>query len=280
MNTVTSTMTATVTAAVTSRDGTTIAYDRFGEGPTIILVGGAFQHRAIDPGTDQIAKLLASHFTVFHYDRRGRGDSSDTLPYAVAREIEDIEALIDAGDGPACLFGNSSGAALALEATLELGDKVQKLAMYEAPYALEGSNQQEWKAYTRKLHTALAASRRDEAVAAFMELVGLPADQIDAMRQTPMWAGLAAVAPTLAYDAAVLGEDAHLPVERARRVVVPTLVMDGSESYPFMHVAAQALAEAIPTAQYRTLEGQTHDVEPHVLAAVLAEFCGTGGKDG
>jgi pimeloyl-ACP methyl ester carboxylesterase len=119
---------------VTSKDGTTIAFDQSGEGAAIILVGGAIQHRAIDPGTAQLAALLAQHFTVFHYDRRGRGDSGDTQPYAVEREIEDLEALINEAGGSAFVYGMSSGVALALEAAIKLGDKIKKLAMYEAPY--------------------------------------------------------------------------------------------------------------------------------------------------
>src|SRR5512145_862594 len=121
-------------STVTSKDGTIIAYEQTGTGPALILVDGALMHRVADPATGQLVNLLAPHFTVFRYDRRGRGDSTDTQPYAVAREIEDIEALIDLAGGSACVYGISSGAALAFEAALALGDKVKKLAMYEAPY--------------------------------------------------------------------------------------------------------------------------------------------------
>src|SRR5688572_2785827 len=119
---------------VISKDGTTIACEQTGKGPALILVSGAFMHRVMDPGTAQLAELLAPHFTVYYYDRRGRGESTDTQPYAVEREIEDIEALIDKAGGSAFVYGSSSGAVLAMEATLKLGSKIKKLAMYEAPY--------------------------------------------------------------------------------------------------------------------------------------------------
>ena len=259
---------------VTSKDGTTIAFDQSGKGPALILVGGMFEQRAMDSETAQLAALplLAQHFTVFHYDRRGRGDSTDTLPYAVEREIEDIEALIDEGGGSAYVFGISSGAALAFEAALALGGKVKKLTMYEAPYNDDEDARQAWKEFRQQLKEVLAAGRRGDAVALFMSLLGASADQIEGMRQHPMWPMWEAVAPTIAYDATVLGEDASVPAGRAANVAVPALIMDGGESYPFMHIAATALANAAPNAQHRTLEGQTHEVAAEALAPVLVEF--------
>ena len=260
---------------VTSKDGTTIAFDQSGKGPAIILVGGAFEQRAMDSETAQLAALplLAQHFTVFHYDRRGRGDSTDTQPYAVEREIEDIEALINAAGGSAFVFGISSGAALAMEAAIKLGSKVKKLAMYEAPYNDDDDARQAWRGFRKQLKDVLAAGRRGDAVALFMTLLGVPADQIEGMRQHPMWPMWEAVAPTIAYDAAALGEDASVPTERAARVAVPALIMDGGASeWPFMHITAVALANAIPNAQHRTLEGQTHEVAAEAIAPVLVEF--------
>src|SRR5439155_18514033 len=217
--------------------------------------------------------LLAQHFTVFHYDRRGRGESTDTLPYAVEREIEDIEALITEAGGQAGVFGISSSAALAMEAAIKLGDKVKKLAMYEAPYNSDEAARQAWMDYRKQLKELLAADRRGDAVALFMMLVGMPADHVPGMRQHPMWPMFEAVAPTLAYDAAVLGEDASVPTERAASVAVPALIMDGGASeWPFMHVTAMALANAMPHAQHRTLEGQTHEVAAEAIAPVLVEF--------
>jgi pimeloyl-ACP methyl ester carboxylesterase len=222
--------------------------------------------------TMQLAPLLAEHFTVFHYDRRGRGDSTDTQPYAVAREIEDIDALITEAGGSAFLFGISSGAALALEAAIEMGEKVKKLAMYEAPYNDEEAARQAWKTYRKQLADVLARGRRGDALALFMMLVGMPSEHLDAVRQHPLWPMWEAAATTLAYDAAVMGEDASVPTEKATRVAVPTLVMDGEASFPFMHVTALTLANAIPHARHRTLLGQTHEVEAAVLAPVLVQF--------
>ncbi len=260
---------------VTSKDGTTIAFDQLGKGPALILVGGAFEQRATDSETAQLAALplLAQHFTVFHYDRRGRGDSTDTQPYAVEREIEDLEALINEAGGAAFVFGISSGTALAFEAALALGGKVKKLAMYEAPYNGDDDARQAFKEFRKQLKEVLATGRRGDAVALFMTLLGVPADQLDGMRQYPMWPMFEAVAPTLAYEAAVLGEDASVPTERAASVAVPTLIMDGGASeWPFMHITAVALANAIPNAQHRTLEGQTHEVAAEAIAPVLEEF--------
>lgn len=260
---------------VTSRDGTTIAYDQTGHGPALILVGGAFEQRAMPSETANLANqpILTQNFTVFHYDRRGRGDSTDTQPFAVEREIEDIEALIEQGGGSAFLFGISSGAALALEAALALGGKVKKLAIYEAPYNDEVEARQAWSQYRKDLQTTLAEGRKGDAVGLFMMLLGMPPEALDGMRHDPMWTMLESVAPTLAYDAAALGEEAAVPVERAARLVIPTLVMDGGATpYPFMHSSALALTNAIPNAQHRTLEGQTHEVSAEVLAPVLVEF--------
>lgn len=256
---------------VQSADGTTIAYDQMGHGPTVILVDGALGSRA-DGSLVPLATALSPHFKVFHYDRRGRGESTDTQPYAIQREIEDIEALITAAGESAFVFGISSGASLAMEAAIELGNKVQKLAMYEAPYNSDEAAMRAWRTYRKQLAEVLAQGHRGDALALFMLLVGMPADHLDSVRQHPMWPLWEAVAPTLAYDAAVLGEDNSVPIERAASVAVPTLIMDGSASYPFMHITAMALANALPHAQHRNLEGQTHEVEASVLAPVLEEF--------
>lgn len=257
---------------VMAKDGTTIAYDREGQGPAAILVAGALCARLSWSGP-AIAALLAPHFNVYNYDRRGRGDSGDTKPYAVAREIEDIEALIAEAGGSAYLFGHSSGAALALEAAATLGNKVAKLAMYDAPYDDDREAPQRGREYTQRLSELLAADRRGDAVALFMALVGTPDEQIEGMRHAPFWSALEAVAPTLAYDNAVVsGEDGALPIERAAHVLAPTLVMAGGASHPSMHDTARALSAAMPHAQLRTLEGQTHEVSPEALAPVLIEF--------
>jgi pimeloyl-ACP methyl ester carboxylesterase len=258
---------------LSSRDGTAIAYDKRGEGPALILVDGALTvHSA---GSGELAGLLAPHFTVYGFDRRGRGESGDTLPYAVDREIDDIEALIDRAGGPAFLYGHSSGGPLALRAAIRLGGKVGKIALYEPPYNNDPGAQGSWSQYLRQLTQTLAEGRRGDAVALFMRFLGTPAEQIDGMRRAPFWPGLEAVAPTLAYDhAAILGEPWSVPAELAARVPVPALVMAGDASLPFMPDAARVLSRAIPRARLRTLEGQTHEVNPGVLAPVLVEFFG------
>jgi pimeloyl-ACP methyl ester carboxylesterase len=236
---------------VSSRDGTTIAYDRQGEGPALIVVDGALTVHS--SGSGELGRLLAPQFTVYGFDRRGRGESGDTLPYAVDREIDDIEALIDRAGGTAFLYGHSSGGPLAMRAAIRLGSKVSKIAMYEPPYNNDPGAQESWSQYLRQLAAALAEGRR----------------------RAPFWPGLEAVAPTLAYDhAAILGEPWSVPAGLAARVSVPALVMAGDTSLPFMPNAARVLSRAIPQAELRTLEGQTHEVSPAALAPVLAEFFG------
>ena len=257
---------------VYSKDGTIIAFDRKGHGPMVILVDGALQYRAFDQGMAELADLLAQHFTVIHYDRRGRGDSTDAQTYELEREIEDIEALIDEAGGSAFLYGISSGAALALEAAIALGGKIKKLALYEAPYNDDKNARKGWKEYRQKLKELVLADRKGDAVGLFMMLVGVPPEQLEEMHQHPMWPLWDAVGLTLAYDAAAMGEDGSIPTKRAARVIMPTLVMDGRDSFPFMHSTALALAETIPNAQHRTLEDQTHEVDSKVLAPVLIEF--------
>ena len=257
---------------VKSRDGTRIAYDKWGQGPAVIVVGGALSDRR---GAAELAQLLAGRLTVYSYDRRGRGDSSDTPPYAVAREVEDIEALIDNAGGSAYVYGKSSGAALALQAAAALGRKVTRLALYEAPYNEAPGAAGEWRTFTAKTDGLLADGRRAEAITAFMTFVGAPADVVAKMKASPAWPGMLAMAPTLAYDNAMLGADRAVPVDLAAKVKVPTLVLDGGASagpMPFMRPTADKLAQAIPGAQRRTVEGQAHDISPKALAPLLLTF--------
>lgn len=257
---------------VTSEDGTSIAYDRQGEGPAVILVAGALCARLSWSGP-QLVRLLAPHFTVYNYDRRGRGESGDTQPYAVAREIEDLDALIAAAGGSASLFGHSSGAALALEAAAALGEKVTKLALYDAPYHEDLGGRPAWNAYIGRLAETLAAGRHGDAVALFMAYTGMPANQVEGMRHAPFWPTLQALAPTLAYDhITLLGEDGGVPAERAAAVRAPALVMYGGASHPVMRDAARVLSRAMPRTQLRAFEGQAHDVHPEALAPVLEAF--------
>ena len=197
-----------------SRDGTGIGYDQAGAGPALIIVYGAMSTRS-SGSKPELVTLLAPYFTVYSYDRRGRGDSGDTPPYAVDREIEDIEAVISEAGGTAFLYGHSSGGCLALEAARKLGGKVPKLAVYEAPCNDEPAAQQAWSQYLDRLGEALAAGRHGDAVALFMRSTGTPAGQVDGMRQAPFWPALEAIAPTLAYDhAGVIGKTIAVPAGR------------------------------------------------------------------
>ena len=259
---------------VTSKDGTQIAYSKQGAGPALILVDGAICYRGFGP-MPHLAELLVPHFTVYTYDRRGRGESSNSVPFAIEREVEDIDALIQEAGGSAYVYGISSGACLALEAAIRLGDKIKKLALYEPPYNEEKDALPIWKDYQKNLKEALAAGRRGDAVVLFMQLVGTPADQVNGMRQAPVWPMFEAVAPTLLYDAAETGPERRVPVDRAAQIKIPVLIMDGGANLvylPFMHASATRLAEVIPHARQRTLEGQTHDVNLEVLAPVLVEY--------
>ena len=257
---------------VSSPDGTTIAYDKTGEGPALILVDGALTVHSAG-GKSELARLLAPHFTVYGYDRRGRGRSGDTLPYAVDREIEDIDALIDDAGGSASLYGHSSGATLAVQAAVRLGNRVSKIAMYEAPHNDDPGAQDAWREYLSELDRALAEHRRGDAVALFMRLIGTPADQVEGMRQASFWPSMEAIAPTLAYDhAAIIGECWSAPTGLAARVTVPALVIAGDASLAFMPAAARILSEAMPHGQLRILADQPHNVDPGVLAPILTEF--------
>jgi len=256
---------------VISQDGTVIAFDRLGKGPALILVGGAFQYRAIDPRTTQLAALLAQHFTVFHYDRRGRGESLDTQPYAVDREVEDLDALIKEAGGSAYVFGMSSGGVLTLEAAFR-GLAITKLVLYEPPFnSGDDAARQASEHYTRQLTALLSEGRRGDAAVLAMTTWGAPAEAVAGMRQTPVWPLFESVAPTLAYDAAIMG-DGSVPAERLASITVPTLVIAGGASPAFMDTAAQAVAHTMPNTKHSTLEGQTHDVAPQALAPMLVEF--------
>jgi pimeloyl-ACP methyl ester carboxylesterase len=253
---------------VTSKDGTTIAYDRLGDGPPVILVSGGSVDRQSNAG---VAAILASDFTVYNYDRRGRGPSGDTPPYAVEREIEDIEAVVDAAGGTAYLYGSSSGAALALAAAEKLSGKITKLALWEPPFILDPGARPPAD-QVEQYNTMLAEGRRGDAAQYFMEkVVGMPAEFVAGARSQPWWPATEALAHTLPYDATVMG-DYSLPVERANAVTIPTIVFDGGASFGFMGPTADALAKALPHGQRRTLEGQEHNIDPNVLAPAMKEF--------
>jgi hypothetical protein len=257
---------------VTSVDGTVIAFDQLGSGPPLILVAGASCDRAAD---QHIAEALADHFTVLNYDRRGRGNSTENLPYAVEREVEDLDALLDAAGGSAVVVGLSSGAALAGHAAA-VRRTVSHLVMWEPPFRLDPEGQRAAEQYASALKTLLDAGKPGEALALFMRTVGLPDEAIAGMRQSPYWAKGVAIAPTLAYDAAVMGAGA-VPAERFAEVDAATLVLAGGAGPGWMQQAARTAAESIPRAIYRELPEQTHDVAPLVLAEAVQDFVTTYG---
>jgi pimeloyl-ACP methyl ester carboxylesterase len=254
----------------TSRDGTGIAYERSGQGPALILVDGALCSRSFGP-MPKLAPLLARHFTVYTYDRRGRGESNDTPPYAREREVEDIAALIQEAGGSASLLGLSSGAALALEAAAA-GLDVEKVAAYEPPFVGNGGRR-DGADHEAELRRRLAAGDRAGAVKYFMkDMVGVPAFAIVMMQLMPwIWRKLKAVAHTLPYDAAVMNGFV-VPANRLAAIKVPTLVLHGSKTDVRLQQAARAVANAVPGARQKTLDGQTHNVKPSALTPAVVDF--------
>jgi pimeloyl-ACP methyl ester carboxylesterase len=258
---------------VTSKDGTTIAFDRSGEGPPIVLVGGALADRS---AASALAAHLSPRFTVIAFDRRGRGDSGDTAPYAVEREVEDIEALILSNGGRASVLGHSSGAVLALESARTFPGLITKLALYEPPFIVDDSRAPLPADYVTNLDDLVSAGRRGDAVEYFMTMgPGVPAEVVAGMRQEPFWSSLESTAHTLAYDGTIMGDTmggSPAPLRRWASVGVPTLVMDGGASPDWQRHAVRALVDVLPDARQRTLEGQNHGPDPEVLAPALVEF--------
>jgi uncharacterized protein YndB with AHSA1/START domain/pimeloyl-ACP methyl ester carboxylesterase len=260
---------------VISKDGTKIAYEKQGNGPVVILIASAVaDHR----DAAQLAEQLAAHFTVYNYDRRGRGQSSDVAPYAVQREVEDIEALIRTSGGRACLFGSSSGAVLALEAASRLGDQVTKLYLYEPPFIINDSRKPVPAEYVQHLNMLNVADRTSDAVEYFMsEALGIPAEYIGYMKADPSWKTMESMSHTLAYDGMIMGNTQSgkpLPTDRWK-VNVPTLIMTGENSEPLFHEAAKALADLLPLVESRTLPGQDHSavvMAPNILAKTIIDY--------
>lgn len=263
-------------STVISKDGTVIAFERSGRGKPLILVDGALCSRAFGPSA-KLVQQLARDFTVYAYDRRGRGGSGDMQPYAKEREVEDIDALIRNAGEPVFVLGLSSGAALALEAAAS-GLAIRKLAVYEPPFVADDKVQH--GGHGPELRGLIGAGRRGAAVTYFMrKMVGVPAFFVAIMRLMPgMWSKLKAVAHTLPYDAAVMG-DFSVPTSRLAAVTVPTLAIDGEKTDVRIIRAVEAVAQAVPNAQRRTLKGQTHNVKAEVLAPVVVEFF-AGAHDG
>jgi pimeloyl-ACP methyl ester carboxylesterase len=261
---------------VTSNDGTVIDFELAGEGPPIVLVGGGLVDRSENA---PLVPELASRYTVCNYDRRGRGGSGDTPPYVLERELEDIEALIAGLGGRAHLYGVSSGGALALEAAAA-GLDVDRVAVYEVPYCVHTEMRERWNNYVTELDRTLATGTNDDAVSLFMRLVGTSDADIAGAKQSPFWAASAAIAPTLAYDAACLRDG--VPPAAFAAITQPVLILTGEPGHDtvgglprdFFTAAAARLAAVVPHARREELPAQHHVADPKVVAPRLADFFG------
>lgn len=263
---------------VTSADGTGIAFTATGTGPALVIIDGAMSYRASSPTVQAVARALADRYTVYTYDRRGRGDSGDAGTYTVRAEVDDIAALIEHAGGQAALCGFSSGAVLALEAALA-GLAVTGLALYEPPFVVSADRAAVRGDYRERLQRAVAQGRPGDAVTQFLtEAAGMPAEFVEPMRAEPYWPGMEQLAPTLAYDAAVMGQTMSGDPAALRRyapVTTPTLVMHGGTSDAWMAAGATAIAGVLPTTSHKTLPGQDHDVCANVLVPVLSHWLPT-----
>jgi pimeloyl-ACP methyl ester carboxylesterase len=258
---------------VRSADGTAIAFTKVGQGPPLILVDGALCSRQFGP-MPGLAQQLAPDFTVYTYDRRGRGESGDTAPYSPDREVDDLEALVAQAGDAVYVHGTSSGAALALEAAKRV-PAIAKLAVYEPPFIVDTTRSALPDDYLARLTSLVSAGRRGEAVKMFMSFVGTPAIFTAVMPLTPVWSKLKAAAPTLVYDITILADHQRgtpLPAGEWADVKAPTLVAVGGKSPAWMTNGTRALADALPDSTYRTLTGQNHMVKAQAIAPVLASF--------
>ena len=258
---------------VISKDGTPIAFDRLGQGPALILVDGAMCYRGFGP-MPAMAKRLASQFTVFHYDRRGRGDSGDHPDYSISREIDDLDAVIQKAGGSAFVLGVSSGGALALEAAARLRS-ISRLAIYEAPFIVDHTHPPLPPTFVSETRALVAAGKRGDAVKKFMRLVGVPAIAVLAMSVMPLWKKMKAIAHTLANDLTILEpyqQGRALSRSQWTNATMPVLVMAGGKSPAYMQNGMRQLADVLPKARHLTLPGQTHMVKDAVLAPELVKF--------
>lgn len=258
-----------------SKDGTEIAYEQSGEGPPLVLVAGALGHRA-HPMQMELAKLLAEQFTVYNYDRRGRGNSGDTAPYSDEREIEDLDAVIDEAGGSAFVYGVSSGAILALKAANTLSTSIEKLAVYEPPFIIDDSRPPLPDDYIEQLDEAIATNDRSKAVEIFMTRALLvPDEHLEPMKGDPMWTEMEQLAHTLAYDGAIVKDvmtGEPWPDDMWASITSPTLVVCGEKSEAFFHTAAKTLVADLADGEYRSLEEQGHEVAPEALVPELETF--------
>jgi pimeloyl-ACP methyl ester carboxylesterase len=261
-------------STVRSPDGTTIAFDVVGDGPPVIIVDGATAHRAVS-ANGEVAKLLADEFRVYTYDRRGRGESTDTAPYAIEREIEDLAALIDHAGAPAVVFGQSSGSVLSLDAAAA-GLPITRLALWEPPFVVDDTRPPLPADYVERLDASVAAGRPDDAAALFMTAAaGVPAEAVAGMRAAPFWPAVVAVAHTVAYDGRIMGTTMSgkpLPADRWAAVTVPVLVFHGDRTEPWLAAGSRAAADLLPTATLRAVPGEQHSAASDVFADAVRQF--------
>lgn len=258
------------TQYVTSKDGTQIAYDVMGSGPVLIYITGASCFRKFPPVLEDV-KVFSKDFTVYNFDRRGRGDSSDTQPYSVEKEIEDIEALIEVSSGKALLYGHSSGAVLALEAAYKLKN-VEKIIVYDVPYVATETEKSTYKALSDKVLTQLSLRNNKKAMKTFLSGIGMPKLFVWLLPFFPGWEIMHQLAPTLAYDIDLTKNFA--PLDRLKDIEIPTLVLAGSKSPENIRVVARQIAKAIPMANYEEIDGQDHMVSAKVLLPIFNKFFG------
>lgn len=266
------TTTTTGTRYAVSADGTRIAYDVTGTGPALVIVEGALCRREMG-AAQMLTPALSDRFSVVGYDRRGRGESSDTQPYDVQREVEDLSAVLEAVGGDAYVFAASSGGALALEAARQ-GVPMKKLAVYEAPFIVDDTHAPNALDLPEQIEALVADDRRSDAVKLFMKTVGVPAPMLLVMPLFPMWKGLKAVAHTIAYDFRIV-----VPFEQARPlpaghyglVAVEAIVIAGGKSPEYMKNGQAAIADQLPNGRLVTLAGQTHMIKAKVTAPVLVD---------
>jgi pimeloyl-ACP methyl ester carboxylesterase len=254
-----------------STDGTTIAFDRFGQGPTLILITGALNYSKFGVVGD-LVPLLSSDFTVINYDRRGRGDSTNNLPYSISKEIEDINALIVAAGSPAYLYGHSAGAALALFTSAELGEQVRAVAAYEPPLSENWWKDLPTKAAIRQSERMLANGQNLEMITQFMRFIGMSASLVEETLESEHRLALLEMAPTLIYETRIFLQTRHFLRNQARRVFQPTLLLAGDKSFPKVLKVQEAYANYIPHSKAIILPDQTHTVEASALAPILNQF--------
>jgi pimeloyl-ACP methyl ester carboxylesterase len=257
-------------AYVTSKDGTKIAFEKTGTGPALIIVSGALSARTLYEGEPMLlVGMLSKHFTVYMYDRRGRGESTDEQPYAVQREIEDLESLIDNAGGQALIYGVSSGGALSLHAAGKLGAaKIPKLAIYEVPY---GQSKEAFDKQKQGVNERIQKGKPGDAAEFFLSEIGTPKEVLEKMKSSKVWTTIEKIDFTLAYDYQVLGDGA-IPRDVVKTITIPTLVMAGEKSMEFMHTTAEQLARLMPNTEHKTLKGQTHQAKAEAVEPVLTAF--------